>query len=130
MNITSIIQAILMPLEHVRNILIPIPGILALCTASHRPGFSSILTSAKVYADMNTNENDDIIKKFVYNVIDKIKLNLQADAVCMIAIPPGGIEYILTGGNVLGPIVFSQDSEDPKSPLTNKDFIFVWGIIR
>jgi hypothetical protein len=71
-----------------------------------------------VYAD---NENDDIVKEFVFNVIDRIKRNLQDDGVCFIAIPPGSIQLQLNGGNAGGPAVLVG---------SNKNYVFTWGIIR
>lgn len=136
MNITSVIEAVLTMAERVRNALVPIPGLLLLSTSSRRPGFSSILTSAKIYSDLNIDtsagvtNNDEILKKFIFNVVDKIKLGLHADAVCMMAIPPGEIQYVLTGGNPMGPIIFNQDPENEEKTPSNKEFVFVFGIIR
>ena len=77
MNIVNLIQVITGAIENIRSFLAPIPAILLQCTCSRRPGFSAILTSAKIYADMKQTENDDIVRKFVFNVIDKIKKKRQ-----------------------------------------------------
>lgn len=134
MNFTSVIHAILTPLEHVRKVLIPIPAILLLCTSNRRPGFSSILASAKIYADMHEVEGNDachnVVKQFVYNVVDKFKQVLHDDAVCFIIIPPGEMKYELIGANAMGPIIFKKDESSPDGSLSNKDYIFAWGIIR
>ena len=98
-----------------------IPAILLICTCTRRPGFSATITSAKVYADMNENENDEIVKQFVYNVIEKIKNNLHDDGVCFVVIPPGELRVQLTGGNAGGPI--SLDGQ-------NKNYVFAYAIIR
>lgn len=130
MILSTLIHTLSSVIDSARSFLLPIPGILLLCTCSRRPGFSSILTSAKVYADMNQNENDEIVKKFVYNVIDKIKTNLQDDGVCLIAIPPGALRFNLIGANALGPVVLNEDPKDSNQTPSNISFIFVWGIIR
>lgn len=123
MNISGLISIVNGALDRTRVALQKIPGLLLICTCSRRSGFSSILTSAKVYTDMAyaDNENDDIVKEFVFNVIDRIKRNLQDDGVCFIAIPPGSIQLQLNGGNAGGPAVLVG---------SNKNYVFTWGIIR
>lgn len=123
MNIKSVIENTLSLLEKARTKLQKLPGLLLTCTCSRRPGFSSIVTSAKIYADMNyaDNENDDIVKEFVYNVVNRIKMNIQDDGVCFVAIPPGELDLQLMGGNGGGPIVLKG---------TNKNYVFTYAIIR
>ena len=67
------------------------------------------------------NENDEIVKAFVYNVVEKIKQNIQDDGVCFVAIPPEELKFQLTGGNAGGPFVL-----DGK----NENYVFAWAIIR
>lgn len=67
------------------------------------------------------NENDEIVKNFVFNVVDMIKKNIQDDGVCFITIPPNQLMCQLTGGNAGGPLVLTG---------SNKNYVFVWGIIR
>lgn len=122
MNISSIIQTISSAIDSVRNVLAPIPGLFLICTCTRRPGFSSIITSAKIYADMNQNENDEIVKKFVMNVVDKIKKNIHDDGVCFVIMPPGSLAFQLISSNAGGPIVFSETQ--------NLNFVFAWAIIR
>lgn len=121
MNISSLISAVNETLERTRVKLQHIPGLLLICTCTRRPGLSSILTSAKVYTDMQENDNDEIVKQFVFNVIDKIKRNIQDDGVCFVAIPPGEIKFELLGSNAGGPIIFDG---------SNKNYVFTWAIIR
>ena len=130
MILSTLIHTLSNVIDSTRSFLAPIPGALLLCTCSRRPGFSSILTSAKVYADMNQNENDEIVKRFVYNVIDKIKMNIQDDGVCLIAIPPGALRFNLIGANAMGPIVLNEDPKDSNETPSNRNFTFMWGIIR
>lgn len=130
MNIASIIQLVSSALDSVRNLLAPIPGIFLICTCARRPGFSSIITSAKIYADMNQSDNDDIVKKFVVNVIDKIKINLHDDGVCFIIIPPGELKFQLVGANAGGPILLNESPSDSKEAPSNNNFVFAWAIIR
>ena len=132
MNISSVIQTVSSAIDSVRGALAPIPGTLMLCTCARRPGFSSILTSAKIYADMHQNENDEILKKFVMNVVDKLKNNLHDDAACWVVIPPGALKFILTGSNAMGPVVF-RDAKNPDPydlTISNGHFIIAYGIIR
>lgn len=130
MTLSILLHTLSSTIDSIRTFLAPIPAFLLLCTCSRRPGFSSILASAKVYADMNQNENDEIVKKFVYNVIDKIKMNLQDDGVCLIAIPPGALKFKLIGANAGGPILLTEDPKDSNKTPSNRNFTFMWGIIR
>lgn len=123
MGISGLISIISEGLERVRIKLQQIPAILLLCTCTRRSGLSSIIMSAKIYADMNyaQNENDEIVKQFVFNVIDKIKQNIHDDGVCFVIIPPGELRVELSGGNAGGPVVLDG---------SNTNFVFAWGIIR
>ena len=124
MNISNVVSILSSALNLVRKVLQPIPGLLLICTCTRRPGLSSIATAAKVFADMDYVEpgvNDDIVKEFVFNVVDQIKRNIQDDGVCFIVIPPGELRLQLTGGNAGGPVV---------SIGTNTNFVFLLGIIR
>ena len=130
MKLAGLAQIISSAMDSIRNFLVPIPSILMLCTCNRRPGFSSILASAKVYAGMNQNDNDEIVKKFVLNVIDKIKSNLQDDGVCFVIIPPGELQFQLYGSNAGGPIVMTQDARNSETLPSNPNFVFAYGIIR
>ena len=130
MNIASAIQIVTAALDSVRGFLAPIPAILMLCTCTRRPGFLSILASAKIYADMNQNENDEILKKFVMNVVDKFKTNLHDDSVCFIIIPPGSLKFRLVGSNGGGPIIFTESEATSSKMIENLSYVFAWGIIR
>ena len=77
--------------------------------------------ATRIYTEMPKNENDDILKKFIYNVADKIKKNIQEDGVCFVAIKPGELQMRLIGANAGGPCVLEG---------LNTNFVFVWGIIR
>lgn len=121
MNISSLIQIINNALERVKTKLTQIPGLFLVCTCSRRPGFSSLIASSKIYADMDQNEYDDVVKAFVYNLVDKIKRNMQDDGVCFVAIKPNELQLQLTGGNGGGPIVLNG---------SNKNYVFTWAIIR
>lgn len=133
MNLSTVIGSISNMLNTTMSWLAPIPGMLLVCTSCRRPGFSSLVTSAAIYADMEgiTNEEfDDVVKKFVYNVVDKIKRNIQDDGVCFVAIPPGEMKFTLIGGNEGGPIVLNESPEDSKKLASNNTYIFAWAIIR
>ena len=132
MNIGVLTQIISSSLGAVRRFLAPLPGILMDCTCSSRPGFSSILTSAKIYVDMEyaNNENDEIVKKFVFNVVDRIKMNIQDDGVCFVIIPPGEIKMTLMGANEGGPMVLRESPQDSDKLPSNPNFVFCWAIIR
>ena len=123
MVISGLIKAVTNLLNIVRPPLAAIPGFLLLCTAFRRPGISSIIMSVKTYADMHyvKQEYDEIVKKFVYNILNRFKLNLQDKSVCFIIIPPGELILSLTSGNVGGPLVLNG---------TNLNYVFAWGIIR
>ena len=123
MNIKSLIQLTTESVENARKALEKIPGLLLMATCARRPGFSAIITSAKAYADMHyvQQEYDDVVTEFVYNVIESIKINLQDDSVCFIAIPPGQLMLQLNGGNAGGPLILTG---------SNKNYVFTYGIIR
>lgn len=123
MDISSLTSLVNEAMDKTRTALQKIPGLLLLATTSRRPGFSSILASAKIYSDMTytQKDKDDIVTEFVYNVVNQIKLNIQDDGVCFVAIPPGGIRFQLTGGNAGGPIVLDG---------SNVNYVFTWAIIR
>ncbi len=123
MDISSLISTVNEVVDKTRVALQKIPGLLLLATASRRPGFSSILTSAKVYADMTyvQQDNDEVVKEFTYNLIDHIKQNIQDDSVCFVAIPPNELMVNLNGANAGGPVVLVG---------SNINYVFVWAIIR
>lgn len=121
MNIKNLITTITAILDSVRTVLIPITGVLLICTCARRPGFSSIITSAKIYADMYQNENDDVVKAFVYNVVDKIKRNIQEDGVCFVIIKPKELKFQLVSGNAGGQAILKGTNQNP---------IFAYAIIR
>lgn len=121
MNISSVIETVMSALDNVLSAVVSIPALLLLCTCYRRPGFSSTLVSAKVYADTVQNENDDILKAFIYNVINRLKLNIQDDGVIFVAFKPGALQVQLNGGNAGGPIVLTG---------SNKNYVFAWAIIR
>jgi hypothetical protein len=131
MNISALMSLVTRALDRIRIPLFKIPGIFLICTCVRRPGFSSILTSAKVYADMNYVENnDEIVKEFTFNLINRIKLNIQDDGVCFVIIPPGEMKFQLVGGNAGGPIILNESPADSKKAPSNNNFIFAWAIIR
>lgn len=123
MNIEELLNLTTHALENIRHKLEKIPGLFLAATCARRPGFSSTITSAKIYAEMTYvhQDYDDIVTEFVYNVVDKIKTNLQDDGVCFVAIPPGELKVKLTGGNEGGPIVLDG---------SNKNYVFTYAIIR
>ena len=131
MNISSLTSSITEVLDRIKVPLAKIPGLFLTCTCSRRPGFSSILASAKIYADMAyVQENDEIVKKFVYNVINRIKMNIQDDGVCFVIIPPGEMKFQLAGANAGGPIILNESPADSSKSPSNNNFVFVWAIIR
>ena len=123
MNISSLISIVNTALDRTRVALRKLPGLFMVCTCSRRPGFSSILTSAKVYADMNyvQEDNDEIVKEFTFNLINRIKENIHDDGVCFVIIPPGAAQFQLNGGNAGGPVILTG---------SNKNYAFCWAIIR
>ena len=75
-------------------------------------------------------EYDDVLKEFVFNLINRIKMNIQDDGVCFVIIPPGEMKFQLMGGNAGGPIVLSESPQDTSQVPSNNNFIFAWAIIR
>ena len=122
MNISSLISSVTNALDKTRVALSKIPGLFLIYTCTRRPGFSSILASAKVYSDMKYVENnDEIVKQFVFNVVNRIKMNIQDDGVCFVIIPPYELKAMLTGSNAGGPVVLEG---------SNLNYVFMWAIIR
>ena len=132
MNISSLLSIVTNALDRAKVFLAKIPGLLLICTCTRRPGFSTILTSAKVYSDMDyvQEEYDDVLKEFVFNLINRIKMNIQDDGVCFVIIPPGEMKFQLVGGNAGGPIVLNESPQDTQQIPSNNNFIFAWAIIR
>lgn len=132
MNISSLLSIVTNALDRAKVFLAKIPGFLLICTCTRRPGFSTILTSAKVYSDMDyvQEEYDDVLKEFVFNLINRIKMNIQDDGVCFVIIPPGEMKFQLMGANAGGPIVLSESPQDTQQIPSNNNFIFAWAIIR
>ena len=126
-NITTVVQTLANLVELTRSRVRKIPGLLLMSTASRRPGFSSILTSAKIYTDMlkdgvrSDYDFDSVLKNFVLNVVDKLKRGLQDDGVCLIAIPPEELQFRIPSGNVGGESTLEG---------SNTNYVFVYGIIR
>ena len=75
-------------------------------------------------------EYDDILKEFVFNLINRIKMNIQDDGVCFVIIPPGEMKFQLMGANAGGPIVLKENPADSSQTPSNNNFIFAWAIIR
>ena len=121
MDISELIHIVNVSLDDVRTRLKTLPGLFIEATTSRRPGFSTLIASSKIYADMYQNEYDDVVKGFVYNLVDKIKKNMQDDGVCFVVIPPNELDLQLAGANVGGPIILNG---------TNKNFVFTFAIIR
>lgn len=132
MNISSLISIVTNALDKTKVFLAKIPGLLLICTCTRRPGFSTILTSAKVYSEMDyvQEEYDEVLKKFIFNLINRIKMNIQDDGVCFVIIPPGEMKFQLMGANAGGPIVLSESPQDTSQAPSNNNFIFAWAIIR
>jgi hypothetical protein len=74
--------------------------------------------------------NDEIVKEFTFNLINRIKMNIQDDGVCFVIIPPGEMKFQLVGGNAGGPIILNESPADSKKAPSNNNFIFAWAIIR
>ena len=66
-------------------------------------------------------DNDEIVKEFTFNLINRIKENIHDDGVCFVIIPPGSAQFQLNGGNMGGPLVLTG---------SNKNYAFCWAIIR
>ena len=131
MNISALMSLVTRALGRIRIPLFKFPGIFLICTCARRPGFSSTLTSAKVYADMNYVENnDEVVKEFTFNLINRIKMNIQDDGICFVIIPPGEMKFQLAGGNAGGSIILNESPADSKKVPSNNNFIFSWAIIR
>ena len=131
MNISALMSSVTRALDKIRIPLFKFPGIFLICTCARRPGFSSTLTSAKVYADMNYVENnDEVVKEFTFNLINRIKMNIQDDGICFVIIPPGEMKFQLAGGNAGGSIILNESPADSKKVPSNNNFIFSWAIIR
>lgn len=114
MNTRKLISLIDKAIDAARKPAETVAGMLVFATSSVRPGLSKDLISAKIIADnatlgINTGQMPDgkenVVNKFVCNVVEKVVNALQDDAKIECVIPTGSVVVVATGSNAGGPVV-------------------------
>ena len=92
-----------------------LPAVLNYTTAMRRPGLSESTISANViqnngkYKIMTTeklpDEQDNVVNKFVENIVTQIVKAIREDAAVTVTIPTGAINITAEGANLGGPVV-------------------------
>ncbi len=107
-----------------------VPAFLTYVTSVSRPGISRNIIAANIIAEngtygINTGQmpdgTDNVVNKFVYNVVEKVIDELKDNALVECTIPPGSVIVRVKGGNAGGPI---------EAVGTNVNYGKGYGIIR
>lgn len=103
----SAIDAIRKPVEK-------LPAMMIYATAVSRPGISREKITADIIAEnatygINTGQmpdgTDNVVNKFVFNVVEKVVDELKESAVVECVIPKGSVVVTAKGENAGGPVV-------------------------
>ena len=115
--ISKIAEGIEKAFSVVRASLIPIPPILLICEALHRPGLSAIASTASIIrrmpeASIETGVNNcgspNKINLFTRIVVEELIKEMKDNAKVTCVIPPSSINSLGTGGNAGGPVVVTS----------------------
>ena len=90
-----------------------IPGIIMLCSLAKRPGLSALISFGNIIQEMakegipTDNLPDgtpNMMNKMVYAVVKETFRALKEDANIQVALGPGSVNIVATGGNAGGPV--------------------------
>lgn len=90
-----------------------IPGIIMICSLAKRPGLSCMLSFGNIVQEMEKDGiptgplpdgTPNLMNKMVYHVVCETFRALKEDANIQVAIAPGSINIVATGGNSGGPV--------------------------
>lgn len=114
MNIKKVINLIDNAIESCRKPVERLTGFMIYATAVERPGISKDLISSKIIAEnatygINTGQmpdgTDNVVNKFVCNVVEKLVDSIKDDAKVECVIPIGSVIVEAKGANAGGPVV-------------------------
>ena len=129
-TISNVLTLTKSALKIIRKPVERISAALVYATASVRPGISREIVTANIIEEngtygINTGQmpdgTDNVVNKFVYNVVDKVVDELKDNSLVACVIPPASVMVEATGGNAGGPV---------KAVGTNVSFAKGYGIIR
>lgn len=113
-NINEVLSLIDRAIEAARKPAQIIAGYLIYATSSVRPGISKDIISAQIISEnatygINTGQMPDgkenVVNKFVVNVVEKVIDELKDEAKVECVIPKGSILVVAQGANAGGPVV-------------------------
>lgn len=90
-----------------------IPGIIMICSLSKRPGLSSLISFGNIVQELEKNGiptgplpdgTPNLMNKMVKSVVTEVFRALKEDANIQVALAPGTVNVVATGGNAGGPI--------------------------
>lgn len=105
--------------NYTRKPFMALSGLIMVCSLAKRPGLSTILSTANIIKNIaaegiKTDQMDDGERNFlnVYTkaVVSEIFRALQDDANVQIALGPGAMMSVGTGGNAGGPVVVTSNN--------------------
>ena len=113
MTIKKIADILQKAMEVVRLPAKTIPAIMLICSIIKRPGLSAMMTAANAiqaqrdFGAPTGNFEDgtpNMMNAMIYKLTENIYNDITRNGVVQIAIPAGGIQVTVTGGNAGGPI--------------------------
>lgn len=113
MSIQTIAKTLQTLMESVRLPIKLLPSIMLICSIIKRPGTSAMMAAANAIKSQTdfgapTGEFEDgtpnMMNAYTYNIIKSIYNDITRNGVVQVAIPAGGIQVTVTGGNAGGPI--------------------------
>jgi hypothetical protein len=129
-TIRSVLDTVNAALDVAKKPVTSIAAFLIYATAVQRPGISKITIASNIIADnaelgINTGQmpdgTDNVVNKFVSNVVEKVVDTLKDDAMVECVIPIGSVIVNATGGNAGGPV---------EAVGTNINYAKGYGVIR
>lgn len=90
-----------------------IPGIIMLCSLAKRPGLSTLISFGNIIQEISKegipteplpDGTPNMMNKMIHAVIKETFRALKEDANIQVAIAPGSINVVATGGNAGGPV--------------------------
>lgn len=114
MTINGIAKSLQKMMEAVRLPVMTIPAIMLICSVIKRPGMSAMMAAADAIQNQTEygappgdlpDGTPNMMNAEKYNIIKSIYKDITRNGVVQIAIPAGGIQVTVTGGNAGGPVV-------------------------
>lgn len=90
-----------------------IPGIIMICSLAKRPGLSCLISFGNIVQELEKSGmptgplpdgTPNMMNKMVHHVVCEVFRALKEDANIQVALPPGSVNIVATGGNSGGPV--------------------------